>query len=253
MNNLPPATRGDRNFNASQSQDTMALFGQSKLRNTPLDTAKFIPYDAVEVPLCSAHEDEFEDGQVVVSGGNVGNIPDTSIHEPGWDDWSEEKKKYNEFLKMKGFSYEDIMQVRGTVQREEGSNSVGERCKNEEKECIKEGTSKNAAGPIPCSTPNKAGDKSWKDVVADKSYPKFRLTYHAPSITDKRIIVSPPLEVATCGYEKWENSMVGCFLGRSLPYTLVCNIAHRLWDKFGLQKLWGIIMAITFSCLRMLV
>jgi len=229
MNQLPPAIRGGRILNSSQVQAPSGSNGQTKLRTTPLDTDKFVPYDAIEIPIGSEQgigmelgsvdihktvdKEKFEEGQVEAPEHSISK---PTISESGCKEGQEIEKRYHEFLKQNGLSHEEVMLFKGDLH-------------------LKELESKNDVVPCPTQTMS----KSWKEVVADKRYPKLRLTYHAPSITDDRIIVSPPLEVAECGYAKWENSVVGCFLGRILPYTLVCNIAHRIWDKFGLQQIVG--------------
>ncbi|KAK3229882.1 hypothetical protein Dsin_001763 [Dipteronia sinensis] len=48
--------------------------------------------------------------------------------------------------------------------------------------------------------------------------------------------VSPPMEVAEDGSKAWKNCLVGYFIEKKLPFSLVNNIAMRLWGNRGLQE-----------------
>ncbi|XP_031251021.1 uncharacterized protein LOC116108917 [Pistacia vera] len=61
------------------------------------------------------------------------------------------------------------------------------------------------------------------------------MEYFAPEILDdgRRIRVIPPKEVADLGRDKWGNCLVGFFLGRRLPFSLVKGFIDRNWKCFG--------------------
>ena len=79
------------------------------------------------------------------------------------------------------------------------------------------------------------GKRVWADLLKQNNIPNFQLEYIRPESIDN--IVDIPDCVISDGVRDWDTTLVGYFLGRKLPYTLVSNSAHRMWDKFGLYEI----------------
>ncbi|KAK3193227.1 hypothetical protein Dsin_024537 [Dipteronia sinensis] len=62
------------------------------------------------------------------------------------------------------------------------------------------------------------------------------LKYYQPFQSGNRKCVSPPMEVAEDSSKAWKNCLVGYFIEKKLPFSLVNNIAMCLWGNRGLQK-----------------
>ncbi|KAK2641983.1 hypothetical protein Ddye_023746 [Dipteronia dyeriana] len=59
----------------------------------------------------------------------------------------------------------------------------------------------------------------------------MNLKYYQPFQSGIRTCVSPPLEVADDGSKSWKNCLVGHFIEKKLPFTLVKNIAMHIWGS----------------------
>ncbi|KAK2642091.1 hypothetical protein Ddye_023854 [Dipteronia dyeriana] len=64
----------------------------------------------------------------------------------------------------------------------------------------------------------------------------MNLKYYEPFHSVIRKCVLPPLEVAENGSKAWKNCLVGYFIGKKLPFSLVNNIAIRIWGNLGLLE-----------------
>ncbi|KAK3189362.1 hypothetical protein Dsin_028923 [Dipteronia sinensis] len=64
----------------------------------------------------------------------------------------------------------------------------------------------------------------------------MNLKYYQPFHSGNRKSVSPPLEVAENGFKAWKNCLVGYFIEKKLPFSLVNNIAMRIWGNRGLLE-----------------
>ncbi|KAK2658648.1 hypothetical protein Ddye_005181 [Dipteronia dyeriana] len=62
------------------------------------------------------------------------------------------------------------------------------------------------------------------------------LKYYQPFQSGNRTYVSPPLEVVDDGSKAWKNCLVGNFIEKKLPFTLVKNISIRIWGCRGLLE-----------------
>ncbi|KAK2661867.1 hypothetical protein Ddye_000441 [Dipteronia dyeriana] len=62
------------------------------------------------------------------------------------------------------------------------------------------------------------------------------LKYYQPIQRGNITCVSPPLEVADDGSKAWKNCLVGHFIEKKLTFTLVKNIAMRIWGSRGLLE-----------------
>ncbi|KAK0570959.1 hypothetical protein LWI29_009030 [Acer saccharum] len=64
----------------------------------------------------------------------------------------------------------------------------------------------------------------------------MNLKFYQPLQSGNRKCVSPPMEVAKDGSKAWKNCLVGYFIEKKLPFSLVNNIAMRIWGNRGLLK-----------------
>ncbi|KAK3189539.1 hypothetical protein Dsin_029100 [Dipteronia sinensis] len=64
----------------------------------------------------------------------------------------------------------------------------------------------------------------------------MNLKYYQPFQSGNRKCVSHPMEVAEDGSKAWKNCLVGYFIEKKLPFSLVNNIAMHLWGNRGLQE-----------------
>ncbi|KAK3229875.1 hypothetical protein Dsin_001756 [Dipteronia sinensis] len=62
----------------------------------------------------------------------------------------------------------------------------------------------------------------------------MNLKLYQPFQSRNRKCVSPPLEVAEDGSKAWKNCLVGYFIEKNLPFSLVNNIAMRIWGNRGM-------------------
>ena len=46
-----------------------------------------------------------------------------------------------------------------------------------------------------------------------------------------------PKAIADAGSKEWENTLVGYFIGRRLPYSFVKSATATLWSKVGLRDI----------------
>ncbi|KAF7126514.1 hypothetical protein RHSIM_Rhsim11G0120400 [Rhododendron simsii] len=78
----------------------------------------------------------------------------------------------------------------------------------------------------------------WKDVVASDSplFPRMNLRYCPPSIVNDKLCVTIPEGVDVSGVDKWKDWVVGYFVDRKLPFTVVQSIAKNIWRKFGIAE-----------------
>lgn len=84
--------------------------------------------------------------------------------------------------------------------------------------------------------------KSWSSVVADggnRACCNLEFLPPAPpSSEDGPIIIKPPTDFLKQGNRLWNSSLVGGFMNSRLPFKLVADTAHSMWNKYGLQKVF---------------
>ena len=80
------------------------------------------------------------------------------------------------------------------------------------------------------------GKKAWADLLKQNHIPNFNLEYIRPESNENSIVDIPDCVISD-GARDWDTTLVGYFLGRKLPYTLVRKSAPRMWDKFGLYEI----------------
>ena len=49
-----------------------------------------------------------------------------------------------------------------------------------------------------------------------------------------------PNELISEGSKAWDNTLIGYFIGKKLPFSLVKNFYSKLWDKAGLCDIFAI-------------
>ena len=75
---------------------------------------------------------------------------------------------------------------------------------------------------------------SWASIVHKNTIPNFQLNYIKPTNPSQRHIVKVPKTIVAEGCRKWEHTLMGYFIGRKLPYSLVKTATSRMWTKLGL-------------------
>ena len=81
---------------------------------------------------------------------------------------------------------------------------------------------------------------SWANVVAsastsNPSAKKLNLKFIQPELFEGRPRVIAAAEISVEGAKRWATSLVGCFVGGSLPFAAVNNIA----DASGQPEVWS--------------
>ena len=64
----------------------------------------------------------------------------------------------------------------------------------------------------------------------------MNLKFYQPLQSGNRKCVSPPKEVAEDGSKAWKNCLVGYFIEKKLSFSLVNNIAKKIWGNYGLLE-----------------
>lgn len=76
-------------------------------------------------------------------------------------------------------------------------------------------------------------EQSWRALFLDEQRTGAKLEYHAPLKVEGKVVVKPPQKAVDEGIAKWESSLVGQFLEKSLPFWLVKRTVDALWGQFG--------------------
>ena len=79
---------------------------------------------------------------------------------------------------------------------------------------------------------------SWASILQPKAAADVKLKYTKHARTEERIKISIPDHLTNEGSKAWDFTLVGYFLGRKLPYSLVKHSSSRLWDKAGLCDMY---------------
>ena len=75
---------------------------------------------------------------------------------------------------------------------------------------------------------------SWANILQPRVAAEIQLKYTKHPRTMERVKISMPSELIFAGSKAWNNTLVGYFIGKRLPYSLVRNFSARLWNKAGL-------------------
>uniref|UniRef100_A0A2N9J3H3 Reverse transcriptase domain-containing protein n=1 Tax=Fagus sylvatica TaxID=28930 RepID=A0A2N9J3H3_FAGSY len=71
-------------------------------------------------------------------------------------------------------------------------------------------------------------EQSWRALFLDEHRTGVKLKYHAPLKVEGKVVVKPPQKAVDEGIAKWESSLVGQFLEKSLPFWLVKRTTFRV-------------------------
>lgn len=75
--------------------------------------------------------------------------------------------------------------------------------------------------------------RTWANVAATPDRFEVKLQYFPPKLSQDKIIVEMP---SVSPLAKWESSLVGYFIDKRLPYTLIKNSAFNMWKNKGLLE-----------------
>lgn len=90
------------------------------------------------------------------------------------------------------------------------------------------------AGP-----PRDTQPPSWCEVVTGaKPNPSCTLSYFPPVLVDGAVTIKPPIDILKKGNSQWSTSLVGFFLHSRLPFKVVEETAFKLWNQYGLQRVY---------------
>ena len=86
---------------------------------------------------------------------------------------------------------------------------------------------------------------SWASVVAGSkmphlAVPKMNLKFIQPDQLDGHPRVVTATSVSAEGAKRWSATLVGYFVGGSLPFSAVNNIARSIWASAGLKDVLSI-------------
>ena len=86
---------------------------------------------------------------------------------------------------------------------------------------------------------------SWANVVAGSKTPSFsaprmNLKFVPPENLNGLPRVVTAASISAEGAKKWATTLVGCFVGGSLPFSAVNNIARNIWSSAGLKDVLSI-------------
>ncbi|GMP97031.1 hypothetical protein CsSME_00045439 [Camellia sinensis var. sinensis] len=75
--------------------------------------------------------------------------------------------------------------------------------------------------------------RSWANVASASVRSEVKLQYFPPKVDNDKIVVKmPPVSLLA----KWEACLVGYFIDKRLPYTLIKNSAFNMWHNKGLLE-----------------
>lgn len=89
-------------------------------------------------------------------------------------------------------------------------------------------------------------------VTAEKITTKIRFRTLVSNVQVEQSDCVLPMEHVTAAQNKFANSLVGFFLGKSVAFTLVQNYVSNTWGKFGFQKVIRDDDGVFFSSFRRL-
>ena len=78
---------------------------------------------------------------------------------------------------------------------------------------------------------------SWADLLKSNRNVRFPMTFYKPEESKQRGKIDMPVAITKDGSKKWENTLVGYFIDKKLPYTLVSNVVGGFWGKIGLNDI----------------
>ena len=73
--------------------------------------------------------------------------------------------------------------------------------------------------------------KSWKSLVSIPVKSGSPLQFYRPHCADGKLVAKPPAEAVNEGIDMWKGCLVGQFLDKRLPFSVVRSLVNRLWGK----------------------
>ena len=73
--------------------------------------------------------------------------------------------------------------------------------------------------------------RSWKSLVSMPVKIGGPLQFYMPQCADGKIVAKPPVEAVNEGIDMWKGCLVGQFLDKRLPFSMVRSLVNRLWGK----------------------
>ena len=73
--------------------------------------------------------------------------------------------------------------------------------------------------------------KTWRNLFSVPTKPTGQLQYSKPQRTDGKFVVKPPEEAVMEGIDMWKGCLVGQFLDKQLPFSVVRLLVNKLWGK----------------------
>jgi len=75
--------------------------------------------------------------------------------------------------------------------------------------------------------PSRKPSTSWADLLKSNRNLNFSMTFYKPEEGKQRGKIDMQVAITKDGSKKWENTVVGYFIDKKLPYTLVSNVVGR--------------------------
>ena len=82
--------------------------------------------------------------------------------------------------------------------------------------------------------PNSHTGPSRADGNLNSNQEEFNLKFVDHGEKEANLVLKMPKELTIAGQDEWRATLVGRFLGKKLPYSLVTNVTARIWGKEGL-------------------
>ena len=89
--------------------------------------------------------------------------------------------------------------------------------------------------------------RSWAKVASASVRSEVSLKYYPPKMDNDKIVVEMP---PSSPMVKWEACLVGYFIDKNLPYTLIKNNALNMWKNKGLVEILKKVDGLYFLCLK---
>ena len=73
--------------------------------------------------------------------------------------------------------------------------------------------------------------KSWKNLFSLPAKTSGPLQFYRPHSADGKLVAKPSVEAVNEGIDMWKGCLVGQFLDKRLPFSVVRSLVNRLWGK----------------------
>ena len=82
-----------------------------------------------------------------------------------------------------------------------------------------------------------SGRPQWASLFKSNVAPEFKLSFIKDMRQEGATVFKLPKALAVEGSRGWEGTLVGYFIGKKLPYSLIKNISAKMWGKAGLMDM----------------